>query len=575
MSELVNTSAERIHAAAARAVHVPAREPELGELLDTRFSALQDWGERHGVTRYTARDREFERSGESHSDGLVDLYVLPRLADDPPERLELFLLEHEAAAKLSNPNITRALELIECRGAVIRVVEHRGDAMTLRELLNRTAWLDVDQTTSILYQIATALEHAHQKGVMHLELSPEHILVDPAGTTILTGFGIDCSRQFQWAHRLKSARASVHYASPERLSGMALDARSDLYSAGVLLFEMLTDRTPFSGEDVDAIRRKQLAHPPSSPQLFRADAPDELCEIAVRLLDRSRDNRIPSVSALLGRLDSLLAELPLPDLVVDTTDSNDAAVDLFSKSNATDPVAAGLESATPTSPAAIETWIDSQTVGEYPELEAPPTVVLGAAPATGATPLVDNATANKPGLLCSETPELSPGEALGESTSSLVTISDGVSPQPGHVENGSQLAAAPLAANAFAFDGSRGVAHLTGYMLVVALAAIITSVLLVALSHRSTNTVSPEPVMQPGSPAAAPDGRSQKTVNESPPVTREQPTRPTAAPQRNDLRNGRSTGPRRGARKQYSSRGRDSRRRRYAGYGERGLYLYR
>ena len=147
-------------------------------------------------------------------------------------------------------------------------------------------------------QIASALDHAHQTGVLHLALQPECILIEPDGWVTVADFGIEAPLV-----SLCSRGSRAPYASPEQLMGKAIDHRSDLYSLGVVLYQMLTDRTPFDSNDADYVRQKQGSFTPSPPHLISMDVPESVSNVVMKLLDREPARRFDSASAFQSALD--------------------------------------------------------------------------------------------------------------------------------------------------------------------------------------------------------------------------------------------------------------------------------
>ena len=266
------------------------------EVLSSRFDDLTLVCLRGSEELYTARDAYYR--GDA-----VQLRVLPVTADRAD--LDLFRLEVVAAARLSHRNIIRCGPLQELNGIHFSTVEHRSDVETLKKILDRNGWLDLDSTIAITRQLTAALDHAHRNGVLHLRINPESILIAEDGTAILADFGIEGVSELAWAHACRTDCCPVHYISPEQASNGALDSRSDLYSLGVILYQMLTDRLPLDSEDPQAIRKKLLTQSPLPPHFYSSDVPDAMSSIVMCLLEkdpRARYQDAASLSAALNRL---------------------------------------------------------------------------------------------------------------------------------------------------------------------------------------------------------------------------------------------------------------------------------
>lgn len=237
------------------------------------------------------------------ADVRVQLEVLqPAIAADARQR-ELFYLEAFAAAKLAHSNIARTSKPQQVEGLHFRVAEYRPEAVGLRDLLSHNGWLEMNAACDIADQIADALDYAQRLGVLHLQLSPDCVRIGPNGRATVAGFGIERAPQLAWAQRERASRLNAIYASVEHASGAACDQRSDLYSLGAILYEMLTDRVPFDSDDADYVRERQLQHTPAPPHLISLELPEALSEVIMKLLGREKENRFASAAEFRAALD--------------------------------------------------------------------------------------------------------------------------------------------------------------------------------------------------------------------------------------------------------------------------------
>jgi serine/threonine-protein kinase len=251
--------------------------------LGVRFGDLEALEVRGNVERYLAR----EGAGQP-----VELKVLSAPASGNASARELFYLETYAASKLDHVNIVATGKPEQLSGVDFCVVETRPDARTLRALLDRDGWLDVKAAAAVADQIASALDHAHKQGVLHLRLQPECILIEPDGWVMVADFGIDIRRGTQ-----SRRRPNTPYASPEQNAGGQVDPCSDLYSLGAVLYEMLTDRTPFDSNDSEYVRQKQAAALPAPPHMIFAGVPESVSGVVMRLLETEPAKRLGNAAA--------------------------------------------------------------------------------------------------------------------------------------------------------------------------------------------------------------------------------------------------------------------------------------
>jgi serine/threonine protein kinase len=269
---------------------------DVTEILSSLFAPVSLLSIHDDVAFYKAND--LRTNGRDRS---VILKILQQRGDGS-KQTELFRLEAVAAAKLSHQNILRSRPPEEFQGVHFSVTEPCPDAETLRSLLDRGGWLELAPALAFIHQIADALEYAHGLGVLHLRLHPENILIDAEGTVLLSDFGIEARPELSWAHRQRAANCPIHYASPEPARGKPLDSRSDLYSLGVVLYQMLTDRLPFDSEDLATVSLKHLTQTPLAPHLYCSDIPLSVSAVVSRLLEKDQDKRFQDVTSFRAEL---------------------------------------------------------------------------------------------------------------------------------------------------------------------------------------------------------------------------------------------------------------------------------
>jgi len=233
----------------------------------------------------------------------VQLQVLSRRAADDDGLRELFYQSARASSKLEHMNILAVSNPEQVNGVDFCVVERKQGAITLRETLDSNGWIEMEIAARMADQIASALDHAHQIGVLHLRLQPESVLIEADDWVTIADFGIEAGQGSS------HARAPLApYASPEQLLGMTVDHRSDLYSLGAVLYEMLTDRTPFDSNDPDYVRQKQESFAPSPPHLISMDVSEQVSNVVMKLLEREPENRFKTAAAFQAALDNAVSE---------------------------------------------------------------------------------------------------------------------------------------------------------------------------------------------------------------------------------------------------------------------------
>jgi serine/threonine-protein kinase len=248
---------------------------------------------------YRAKDRRLKRT--------VAIKVLPPELAFRSEIKTRFLREAETAAQLNHPNIVDIYAVDEAEGIVYFVMAYiTGDNLAKR--LHDHGALSVDETRRTLRDVADALAYAHERGVIHRDIKPDNILIDAqSGRPMVTDFGI-ARAVSDGDSRLTATGIAIGtptYMSPEQAAGeRAIDGRSDLYSLGIVGYQMLTGEPPFLANSTPAILVKHISERPTPIEQRRGDVPQDLARIIMMLLEKDPANRFPSASSVVSALDS-------------------------------------------------------------------------------------------------------------------------------------------------------------------------------------------------------------------------------------------------------------------------------
>ncbi len=262
---------------------------------------------------YLATDTRLERS--------VALKVLPTAVAHDPMRMERFSLEAKAASALNHPNVAHIYEIGEDRGIHFLAMEYvEGQALDRR--IGGSA-LPVAELAEIGAQIADALDAAHAKGIVHRDIKPANIIVTPRGAVKVLDFGLakvagplGSELETQIETRALSAAGmligTVVYMSPEQALGRPVDHRTDLFSLGVVLYQMATGRLPFEGSNPSETIARILTESPPAIARFNYDVPEELDRIVRKCLEKDRERRYQSAKDLMLDLKTLAGERETP-----------------------------------------------------------------------------------------------------------------------------------------------------------------------------------------------------------------------------------------------------------------------
>ncbi|MFN2544382.1 MAG: protein kinase [Actinomycetota bacterium] len=263
-------------------------------VLAGRYALEQEIGRGGMATVWRATDQVLDRP--------VAVKILhEHLASDPRFR-ERFNAEALSAARLTHPNIVNVFDTGTEHGLSFIVMElYQGS--TLEELIRREGFLEPDRAVAVLIPVLAALQCAHDNGVIHRDVKPGNILVSDSGMVKITDLGI-ARAAYSGSDATTTGRVlgSVPYLSPEQVQGSDVDARSDVYACGVVLYETLTGKRPFEAETDLAIAMMRLTRDPLPPRARRAGIPRPLDAIVMRAMARNPDDRFQTAEATMAAL---------------------------------------------------------------------------------------------------------------------------------------------------------------------------------------------------------------------------------------------------------------------------------
>ncbi len=262
----------------------------LGLLLDNRYEILEVIGTGGMAVVYRARCRLLNR--------YVAIKILKdEFASDADFRRR-FHTEAQAVAKLQHPNIVSIYD-VNRTDNIEYIVMELVEGITLKEYMDKKGALSVSEFLHFAPQIAAALEHAHNRGIIHRDIKPQNIIILRDGSLKVTDFGIARFAQNQQVTLTDEALGSVHYVSPEQARGSQIDARSDIYSFGVMMYEMITGRLPFEGDTPVAVVLQHINSVPLAPREIDPEIPEALEQIIMHAMAPNIDNRYASATDIL------------------------------------------------------------------------------------------------------------------------------------------------------------------------------------------------------------------------------------------------------------------------------------
>ncbi|SFJ94318.1 serine/threonine protein kinase [Halobacillus dabanensis] len=255
-------------------------------LLNDRYRVQEMIGGGGMANVYLAHDTILDRE--------VAIKVLRLEHGNDEEFIARFHREAQSATSLSHPNIVNIYDVGEEDDIYFMVMEYV-DGMTLKQYIQQHSPVDVTEAVDIMRQIASAISHAHDNGIVHRDIKPQNILIDHYGHVKVTDFGIAMALSATALTQTNSVLGSVHYLSPEQARGGMATKKSDVYSLGIVFFELLTGRLPFSGESPVSIALKHLQHETPSPKRWNAEIPQSVENIVLKSTAKDPFHRFESV----------------------------------------------------------------------------------------------------------------------------------------------------------------------------------------------------------------------------------------------------------------------------------------
>ena len=265
----------------------------IGKMLDDRYEILELIGSGGMANVYKARCHRLNR--------LVAIKILKSDLADNADFRRRFHDESQAVAQLSHANIVSVYDVSTNPDREYIVMELI-DGITLKQYMERRGRMDWRESLHFITQIMRGLSHAHSRGIIHRDIKPQNIMVLRDGSVKVADFGIACLAN-QGQTLTQEALGSVHYISPEQARGDRIDARSDIYSAGVVLYEMLTGRLPFEGDSAVSAAIQHLSSVPLAPRDIDPSIPEPLELICMKAMNSDPNKRYASADAMIEDLE--------------------------------------------------------------------------------------------------------------------------------------------------------------------------------------------------------------------------------------------------------------------------------
>lgn len=272
---------------------------EIGTILLNRYEILEQIGEGGMATVYKAKCHTLDR--------LVAIKVLKSEYAEDEEFVKKFMMECQSAAKLNHPNIVGIYDFheIELDGKpVYFIVMEYIDGITLKELIEKKGFITEEEAVDIALQILEALKEAHSHGVIHRDIKPHNIMISKNGIVKVTDFGIARATSNHTMTTTMDAIGSVHYFSPEQARGAFTDQRTDIYSFGIVFYEMLTGKRPFVGENPVTIAMKHIQEDITPPGELNENISEGVERVVLKCTMKKQAERYQNVDEIITDLKS-------------------------------------------------------------------------------------------------------------------------------------------------------------------------------------------------------------------------------------------------------------------------------
>ncbi len=277
----------------------------IGKILSNRYEIVEKIGGGGMALVYKAKCQLLNRH--------VAIKILRQEFINDKDLLDKFRKESQAAASLSHPNIVNIYDVGEEDNIYYIVMEYV-EGKTLKQLIREKGKFSADETLEFARQVALALKHAHSNHIIHRDIKPHNILITEDGRAKVTDFGIALAATSSTIINTGSIIGSVHYFAPEQARGGYTDEKSDLYSLGIVMYEMITGRLPFDGDAPVAVALKHIQERPEPPSKYNPSIPRDLESIIMKLIQKEQSARYANAADLIEDLYKVKSNIGLGNI---------------------------------------------------------------------------------------------------------------------------------------------------------------------------------------------------------------------------------------------------------------------